>query len=119
MACTAIGCDSQLEFVLSADLVRGATYDVEACIAGDCTSASIEVPASGFAIEGPFSVDADRDALALRLLGDDYSGSHTVSLTVTRDGGGVADVTTDVEFERQQPNGPGCEPVCWFASVRA
>jgi hypothetical protein len=30
---------------------------------------------------------------------------------------GTIMVGEDVEFERTQPNGPGCEPVCWIATI--
>jgi hypothetical protein len=119
IACTLIGCESQIEFQLSGDLVRGEAYDIEACIDADCTAQTVEVPDSGFVIGGAFTLDADRDTVTLRLLGDDYSGSHTVSLSVTGEGGAVAELETETDFERSQPNGPGCEPVCWHATVPA
>ncbi|MCA1587555.1 MAG: hypothetical protein LC744_02465, partial [Chloroflexi bacterium] len=66
-----------------------------------------------------FTLDADRDTVTLRLLGHDYSGSHTVLLSVIGEGGPVAEVKAETDFERSQPNGPGCQPVCWQARVRA
>ena len=119
IACTLIGCESQMEFELSADLLRGEAYDIEACVDGDCTSETVQIPDSGFVIGGAFTLDADRDTVTIRLIGEDYSGSHTVSLSVTGEVGPVAEVEVDTEFERSQPNGPGCEPVCWHATVRA
>jgi hypothetical protein len=119
LACTLIGCESQLEFELSGDLVRGESYEIEACVDGDCTTETVQLPDSGFVMGGAFTLDADRDTVALRLLGADYNGTHTVSLSVTGDGGPVAEVETETDFERSQPNGPGCEPVCWHATVRA
>jgi hypothetical protein len=118
IACTLIGCESQLEFELSADLERGAAYDIEACVDGDCTSETVEIPDSGFVIGGAFTLDADRDTVTVRLIGDDYSGSHTVSLSIAGEGL-AAEVEAETEFERSQPNGPGCEPICWHATVRA
>jgi len=119
IACTLIGCESQLRFDLSADLVRGEAYDIEACVDGDCTSETVQVPDSGFVIGGAITLDADRDTVTVRLIGDDYSGMHTVSLSVAGEGGLVAEVERATDFERSQPNGPGCEPVCWHATVRA
>ena len=119
LACTLIGCESQIRFDLSGDLVRGEAYDIEACVDGDCTSETVQIPDSGFVIVGAFTLDADRDTVTLRLVGDDYSGMRTVSLSVVGETGPVAEVERETEFERSQPNGPGCEPVCWQATVRA
>jgi hypothetical protein len=119
IACTLIGCESQIEFQLGGDLQRGETYEIETCLDGDCASATIEIPDSGFVLEGAFTLDADRDTVTVRLLGSDYSGARSVSLRVDGPGGPVAEVETEVEFDRMQPNGPGCEPICWHATVRA
>lgn len=118
IACRLIGCGSQVTFELEADVVRGTTYEVEACVDGECASATVDVPDAGFAVSGPFSVDADGDALTLRLLGDDYSGAHEVSLRVTGSDGLVVEAESLVEFDRLQPNGRGCAPVCWQVTVR-
>ena len=119
LACTLIGCESQIEFQLSGDLERGETYQIEACVDEDCASATIQIPDSGFVLEGPFTLDADRDTVTVRLLGFDYSGTHAVSFSVSGPAGPVAEVETDIDFERLEPNGPGCEPVCWHATVLA
>ena len=118
VACTLIGCESQLTFELDADLARDETYEVEVCIDAECASATIEVPDSGFAMTGPFSIDADRDTVTVRLLGDDYSGTRAVTLSLSGSDGLLVDVDAQTEFERAQPNGPGCEPICWQATVR-
>jgi len=119
LACTLIGCESQIEFQLSGDLVRGVAYEIEACVDGDCASETVKVPDSGFVLEGPFTLDADRDTVTVRLLGADYSGTHAVSLSVAGPAGPIAEVETETDFERLEPNGPGCEPVCWHATVLA
>jgi hypothetical protein len=31
----------------------------------------------------------------------------------------VIDIDQQTDFERDFPNGPNCEPVCWRAEVRA
>lgn len=119
VACTLIGCESQVTFELSVDLAPGTTYEVEACIDGDCASATVEVPQAGLATSGRFTVDAGRDALTLRLPDGDYGGAHGVTLSVAGSDGVLVTVQNEVEFERLQPNGPRCEPVCWQATVRA
>jgi hypothetical protein len=29
----------------------------------------------------------------------------------------IAEFDGEAEFEQTQPNGPGCEPVCWLAAI--
>ena len=52
------------------------------------------------------------------LHGGDYRGTPLVFLIV-RDstGANLAEAEEEADFERQQPNGPGCPPGCWFARV--
>ena len=119
IACRLIGCENRIEFQLSGDLQRGETYRIETCVDEACASATISIPDSGFVLAGPFTIDADGNTVTVRLLGSDYSGAHSVSLHVNGPSGPVAEVETEVEFDRLQPNGPGCEPVCWHATVRA
>ena len=89
LACTLIGCESQIEFQLSGDLQRGESYQIEACVDEDCASAMIQIPDSGLVLEGPFTLDADRNTVTVRLLGTDYSGTHAVSLNVAGPAGPV------------------------------
>ncbi len=122
-ACTAIGCESQLAFDLGADLQPGGTYELEACIDGDCATATVPIPppvdgGGSFGVGGPFTLDAGNDIVTVRLVGEDYSGAHEVSLTLAGTDGLMIDVEATTEFERGQPNGPGCEPICWQATVR-
>ena len=127
-SCTEIGCSSQVSFRLAADLRAGVSYTVEACADDLCHSETLTVSddrsagvAASVGAEG-LRLDTDRDVITLQLPGDsDWSGTHAVSLRVVGgDGGTVTDVTQDdVGFERSQPNGPGCPPICWSADVTA
>ena len=126
MACTLIGCESQVVFELGdiTDIRSGATYEVEACVDGTCESTSVEVPpaqggAMGAGMNGSLLVDPQQDLVSVRLGPGDYSGLHTVSLTLVAPNGQLIEIESDTEFERSQPNGPGCEPICWQAIVRA
>ena len=126
MACTLIGCESQVVFELGdlTDILSGATYEIEACVDGTCESASVEVPpaqgqAMGAGMSGSLLVDPQQDLVSFRLSGGDYGGMHTVSLTLLGPDGQRIEIESDTGFERGQPNGPGCEPICWQAIVRA
>ena len=125
MACTLIGCESQVVFEVGGvtDIMSGATYEVEACIDGACESATVDIPpaqgqAMGAGVGGELMLDPAQDVVVLRLSAGDYSGMHTVSLALTGPDGQRVEVESDTEFERAQPNGPGCEPICWQATVR-
>ena len=124
-ACTQIGCESQVVFEVGelTDIVSGATYEVEACIDGACQAATVEVPpaqgqAMAAGMSGSLFVDPAQDLVSVTL-GGDFSGMHTVSLTLVAPDGQRTEIESDTEFQRSQPNGPGCEPTCWQAIVRA
>ncbi|HEX9890160.1 MAG TPA: hypothetical protein VGA69_11815 [Nitriliruptorales bacterium] len=126
-ACTLIGCENALTFQLTdVDLRAGVTYDVEVCVDDSCTRADVVVPPAGDgapvgARVGQLYVDPESDQIQrLGQLGleGDLSGVHEVSLEV-RDEAGELLVATRGEtgFERSEPNGEGCPPVCWAATV--
>lgn len=117
MACTQIGCESQVIFELSEQIELGGTYRVKACIDATCSEAEIRVPHQGAGTSGDLLIDGEADRVVLTLPEDDYAGPHTVSLSLEDPDGGRIEVEADVEFERLQPNGAGCEPVCWQATV--
>jgi hypothetical protein len=116
LMCTLIGCESQVIFEIDYDIRPGSEYAVEACVDGECERAQIRVSDRGVGTVANLHVSAD-DVVALVLHGDDYSGSHAVALTVESPDQGTIIVEEEVEFERTQPNGPRCEPVCWIATI--
>jgi hypothetical protein len=117
--CTLIGCDSLVVFEIPADLEASRTYDVEVCIDQRCESAAVEVPPRGVGLVGSFMVDAATDVLTMSLPEGDYSGVHAVSLTLNGADLEPVQIEVETEFERGQPNGPGCPPICWRAIIRA
>jgi hypothetical protein len=123
VACTLIGCDSQVIFELDTDIESGVTYDFTACVDGACEEARVEVPPvnDGAVPAGQTDnivISPDADVVAYVLHGNDFSGSHIVSLSLDAPGLPSVRVDESVEFERSQPNGPRCEPVCWTATIR-
>ena len=117
--CTLIGCDSQVLFELDADLVAGAVYEVETCIDRACERAEIQMPAPGVGSAGALTIDPFADSVAVLLPEGDYAGMHTVALTISGTLLGRIEIETEIQFERTQPNGPNCPPVCWQAIVKA
>ena len=121
--CTGIGCESGVRFNLDVDLVAEVAYEVTACVDDICDEGILEVPPPA---DGPFtgtsdgalSVATDTDSIFYSLGSLDASGRHRVSVTVRSESGDMlAEFDGEAEFERTQPNGPGCEPVCWLAAI--
>ena len=117
--CTLIGCDSHVRFGLVVDLKPGETYDIEACVDGNCVAEMVRVRQRGDGTREPFVVDARTDTVVFVLPAGDYSGTHTVSLAVRGADLEPIQIQADTEFERSQPNGADCPPVCWQAIVTA
>jgi hypothetical protein len=121
-ACTAIGCESAVVFPVAIDLEVDIAYDVEACVDEVCERQVLRVPLpadgpyTGTA-QGSISLYIDTDTITFTLGDRELRGNHRARLTVLRDGDPIIDDETDVEFARHQPNGPGCEPVCWSAEA--
>ena len=120
--CTAIGCESGITFHLPVDLEVDVAYDVEACVDNVCERQVLRVP---LPTDGPFtgtaqgsiSLQIDTDTIMFGLGDRELPGSHQAHITVWRNGDPIVEHEMDVEFGRTQPNGFGCEPVCWFADV--
>ena len=120
--CTLIGCDSAVIFHVPVDLEVDIAYDVEACVDDVCEREVLRVPLPD---DGPFtgttqgsiSLFIDTDTITYTLGDRELPGDHHARLTVWRDGDPIVEDVRDVEFARTQPNGPGCEPVCWIADV--
>jgi hypothetical protein len=120
--CTAIGCESAIVFHVPIDLEVDIPYDVEACVDDVCERQVLRVP---LPTDGPFtgttqgsiSLFIDTDTITFTLGDRELPGDHQARLTVRRDGDPILDDGTDVKFARTQPNGTGCEPVCWIAEV--
>ena len=125
-ACTEIGCTSGVTFELGA---QSALFEldqpvqVRACIESDCTVDTVTATTggSGFfsSTQGHFELDLMNDRLIYRTQNAQIGeGPKTVSLELTREGTAVLDeARANVIFDRLQPNGPGCEPVCWNTTV--
>ena len=121
--CSEVGCSSQVSFQLAAELRAGVAYNVEACADDDCRSQTLTVPDDGPVGTGGEGLwlDTNDDVITLELPSDtNWEGTHAVSLrVVTEDGEEVVDMAGETDFERMQPNGPDCPPVCWLAEVTA
>lgn len=119
--CTAIGCDSQVVFELTAiELVASRSYEIEACLDETCAAATVEPTQHGAVVnDHGLVVHPDQNTVALVLPEGNYAGTRTASLRVRPDGEEPFAMEVEIELERTQPNGPNCPPVCWQAVVRA
>ncbi len=121
-ACSAIGCESAVVFHIPINLEVDIAYDVEACLDGVCEGQVLRVP---LPTDGPFtgttqgsiSLFIDTDTITFTLGDRELPGDHQARLAVRRDGDPIVEDETDIEFARTQPNGIGCEPICWIAEV--
>lgn len=124
--CTLAGCESGFTVYTGHDFVDGIEYRVEACIDGRCEDWPIAVPTPD---DGPFTgsgrgrveLSVEPDSVHYSIGDGDWSGTHRIAVTVHDAVTGELLVAVDEEviFQHQQPNGPDCPPVCWFAEVLA
>lgn len=121
--CTMIGCENGVTFRVDVDLLPEVAYDVEACFDGRCERQVLRVPPP---TDGPFtgasagnlSIDTLADTIRLRIGEGSFEGSHEVRIVILEAGEPLVEATVTAELTATQPNGPGCEPVCWGAEVR-
>jgi hypothetical protein len=125
-SCTEIGCFSyfRADFDKSSDWESGrweVTFRADGSTLGTC---EVELPASPNA-EGDCTGElllrlrSDGQAIELASSRRDFSENTPSEFTVRleRDGQQVAQQTFSPEFDRLQPNGPGCSPVCHQAKA--
>jgi hypothetical protein len=137
--CSDVGCDSAIIVDLgTVDLRPETPYEYELCFDGLCETGDVTIPTETiptptdpeYGYTDPTEVsrttagfsdfDADNDVITIRLPHGDRS--PTARVTVVLRERGVADplieaYDVDVELERSQPNGRGCEPICHWGTV--
>ena len=99
-ACTEIGCSDGV-YVELHDVPRDA--EVTLCVDDRCRPARAGAPGLG-------QVDAP--------LGSAAGDAVRVAITVRRDGRTIARGAERLEVRTEQPNGPGCPPVCRMVTAR-
>jgi len=97
--CTQIGCESGLQVILS--VAPAGPFRVEAQAAGDDAPRVFECPA-GERCESAFFADFTPEEATIRVIANGRTTARTVRPT----------------YERVQPNGPDCPPICWQGRVR-
>lgn len=119
--CTLIGCESGVSFDLDEPLPPGQEFHVSACVGDVCREMSGTVPERGCTTQsdlmvcGPQSGGTD---VHLTLPSGTYDQVYEVHLDLTTGSGEtLAEANGSVDFQRSQPNGPNCGPICWSASV--
>lgn len=128
--CTEIGCNSGLRVELAdADLTADSTYSIDICIGEECVQVEVGPGHTGEITSGAdpstleggsIFLDAEADRVELMLGFVEFDPIETVSFSITDVATGEVMASTggeDVPFERSQPNGPGCPPVCFFGRL--
>jgi hypothetical protein len=107
LGCTLAGCDTAVLVTHNQRLDTG-TYNAEVCVGDTCATRQYEVT----------DPDSPRREVQVSFGDAQFSGNETVTLTVTDQAGSVVLTAEDeVQFERSQPNGWRCPPVCWFGEM--
>ena len=104
--CSLIGCESAIDMSLSDDLPPG-VYGLEACVDEEtCTTTTFEITG-----QSNYEVYVSFDEA-------EFAQDAMVVVTVTDSAGSVAAGRRgEVTFERSQPNGWLCPPICWWARM--
>jgi hypothetical protein len=112
MTCTEIGCQDGAEIELSPPLAPG-SYEIDISDSSDSAFCSVTVGTQE-------TVDCTGRLSEVRIeAGMIFVGGTpaTLSIQITAEDGIIADESIDLEYESEQPNGPGCPPVCSQAQV--
>lgn len=120
-ACTLVGCNNQLRFVLGRDLSPGEPYHAAVCLDDVCGEGSLTAAADGtFGLDGKFTLRAEEDTVEYALGEGDFSGSHHVTFSLRDQSGEVlAEFDETIEFTKTEPNGGWpCGPTCWSAELK-
>ena len=113
------GCESMIVVELSAPPLIGDELDAEVCVDGACRSAGFVVEPHGEA--GQQTRDAAASQIFAVLPDDaDFDGVHDVRISVRNRSTGevLLEHRAETTFDRHEPNGPRCPPVCWMAKVQ-
>lgn len=119
--CTLIGCvDTVTLQLVSADSQQfavGEPVDVTACLGNQCVTATVTAEGSGASSSTDGDLALNGNALMLRFDAP-VTGEQTVTLELKKSGAVVfAQSRSGVVLTEASPNGPGCQPVCQFATV--
>jgi hypothetical protein len=114
--CTAVGCMSMLSIETGVGLGEGTTYEIEVCLDDECWEGVPVANDSHGDDHGDVYVDAG--GIVQVFFGEEErSRTGRVSVVLTAAGEEIVRHEEEVEFEVSQPNGPWCEPTCYFGLV--
>lgn len=130
--CTGMGCTTGIFMDIGAGEFRqGDQATVELCLDETCARAAgplsathgLDGKAQAFGKGSYFHVWLQDGVVTAELhIGSDrFNDNRPRRLTFSATGEGGQEPVEhdqDVRMQRVQPNGPACEPVCWFASVQ-
>jgi hypothetical protein len=125
MACTLIGCVDQFSATVTVDAttVPAGKHTLTVTIDGAATSCSFNLPelanpvndpcAAGFSLSVPGQPTDGKFTETIRVFGTPSS----IKVQQTLDGTVVLDQTISPTYQTNQPNGPGCGPICHQATA--
>jgi len=129
--CTLIGCQSgaNVSLVLTPALASDLKAVIKACKADRCSTANIPLPNQVCQFQGPQQVDlcvidSEQGSPLLRMMivaATDVKDGDVYSVEVSDPTGGTMDsvmVKKSVTYQELQPNGPGCGPTCYQATLQ-
>ncbi len=104
LSCSTVGCSSGAAVLLTVPLQPGPKSTVTVCIDGHCATRSPATSPISYAdAEAPFQNER----------------TVTVSILMTGpDGTVLGNSTVKSRLHRNQPNGPGCAPVCYSTRLK-
>lgn len=123
--CTLIGCVDQFSATVTVDAttVPAGNHTLTVTIDGAATSCSFHLPelanpvndpcAAGFSLNVPGQPTDGKFTETIRVLGTPSS----IEVQQTLDGTVVLDQTLSPTYQTNQPNGPGCAPICHRATA--
>ena len=97
--------------------ITGVTFDIDDAVPATATRLDVHACVDDVCVDqsGPRAT-VIRVFVQLRVTSE---GVATARLTMTTDEGVVFDATTPVILRKHQPNGPGCAPTVYQATVKA
>ncbi len=119
-SCTLIGAGSEVAFDYAGGVPETvSTFQAHACVDDACVDESGRRGEPILLIVPLRSVSSEQVVTARLTIRAGAMPTTTTPTATTEPGAVVFDASTDVTLKKYQPNGPGCSPTVYQATVRA